>query len=81
MTMTNTVSDEPKVGTSSTEEEKIEAWRAEQLELAGFTLYDAKRIAARHSGPDKIDIHEAFELLKKVLAKGGTSETATEILI
>ena len=75
------VSDEPKVGTSSTEEDKIEAWRFEQLELAGYSAYDAHRIAPRHSGPEKIDIHDAEALITKVLDKGGTSTIAAEILL
>ena len=38
----------------------IEAWRAEELERAGYPAQDAARIAARHD----IDLHRAVDLLR-----------------
>ncbi len=42
-----------------TELEKIERWRAEELERAGYGTRAAGRLAARHD----IDLHYATELL------------------
>jgi hypothetical protein len=38
----------------------IEAWRAEELERAGYPAHDAAQIAARHD----IDLHRAVDLLR-----------------
>jgi hypothetical protein len=38
----------------------IEAWRAEELERAGYPAQDAAEIAARHD----IDLHRAVDLLR-----------------
>lgn len=43
---------------------KIESWRQYELELAGYSLEDSIKIAERHSGPDRIDLHEAVELVR-----------------
>ena len=42
----------------STEIERIERWRAEELERAGYELRAADRLAARHD----VDLHTAIEL-------------------
>lgn len=51
----------------------VEAWRAEQLELAGFGAAAAAELAARHD----VDLHAAVELL----SRGCTPELALKILL
>jgi ABC-type phosphate/phosphonate transport system substrate-binding protein len=55
------------------ETELVEAWRAEQLELAGFGAAAAAELAARHD----VDLHAAVELL----SRGCTPELALQILL
>jgi hypothetical protein len=56
-----------------TELEKIERWRAEELERAGYGTRAAGRLAARHD----IDLHYAKELLDL----GCPPELAIKILL
>jgi hypothetical protein len=56
-----------------TELERIEQWRAEELERAGFSVRDAARIAARHD----VDLHLAVDLVKS----GCSHELALQILL
>ena len=56
-----------------TELEKIERWRAEELERAGYGTRAAGRLAARHD----IDLHCAVELLDL----GCPPELAIKILL
>jgi len=56
-----------------TELGKIERWRAEELERAGYGTQSAGRLAARHD----IDLHLAVTLL----AQGCSPELATKILL
>ena len=56
-----------------TELERVEQWRAEELERGGFKPADAARLAARH----EVDLHAAVELLKN----GCPAELAIEILL
>jgi hypothetical protein len=44
-----------------TELERIEQWRAEELERAGYPVRDAARIAARHD----VDLHLATDLISQ----------------
>jgi ABC-type phosphate/phosphonate transport system substrate-binding protein len=55
------------------ETELVEAWRAEQLELAGFGAAAAAELAAR---PD-VDLHVAVELV----TRGCAPELALKILL
>ena len=56
-----------------TELERIERWRAEELERAGYGTRAAGRLAARHD----IDLHLAVELLDQ----GCPPELAIKILL
>ena len=56
-----------------TELERIERWRAEELERAGYDPRAAVTLAGRHD----IDLHFATGLLRK----GCTPELALEILL
>ena len=56
-----------------TELERIEQWRAEELERAGFSPRDAERLAARLD----VDLHVATELL----ARGCAPDVALQILL
>jgi hypothetical protein len=40
--------------------ERIEQWRSEELERAGFSVRDAARLAARHD----VDLHAAVDLVR-----------------
>jgi hypothetical protein len=55
------------------ETELVEAWRAEQLELAGYGAAAAAELAARHD----IDLHGAIEML----SQGCAPELALKILL
>jgi ABC-type phosphate/phosphonate transport system substrate-binding protein len=55
------------------ETELVEAWRAEQLELAGYGAAAAAELAARHD----VDLHVATELL----SHGCSPELALKILL
>ena len=54
------------------ERERIERWRAEELERAGYGAQDAAELAARQD----VDLHHAVELL----GNGCPPETAVRIL-
>jgi hypothetical protein len=56
-----------------TEIERIEQWRAEELERAGYEPRAAATIAARHD----IDLHKAVDLLRQ----GCPAELAVQILV
>lgn len=55
------------------ETELVEAWRAEQLELAGYAAAAAAELAARHD----VDLHVAVAML----AHGCAPELALKILL
>ena len=52
---------------------RIEQWRAQELERAGYGRREAARIAARHD----VDLHAAVDLL----ASGCSQELALQILL
>ena len=56
-----------------TERDRIERWRAEELERAGYPAHAAAELAARHD----IDLHRAVELLEQ----GCSAELALRILL
>ncbi len=56
-----------------TEIERIERWRAEELECAGYAPRDAGRLAVRHD----VDLHLALELLRR----GCSADVALRILL
>jgi hypothetical protein len=58
---------------AETELERVEQWRADELERGGYKPADAARLAARH----EVDLHAAVELLKN----GCPVELAVEILL
>jgi len=62
-----------EVHVAETESEKVERWRAEALENAGYDPDSALQLAAR---PD-VDLHRAVELL----AAGCPPELAVQILL
>jgi hypothetical protein len=55
-----------------TEIERIERWRAEELERAGYPALAAGELAARHD----VDLHRAVDLLRQ----GCSVEVALQIL-
>jgi hypothetical protein len=55
------------------ENERVERWRAEELERVGYDQESAARLAARHD----VDLHRAIELLRQ----GCPPETALRILL
>jgi hypothetical protein len=56
-----------------TELERVEAWRAEELERAGYSPVAAAKIAARHD----VDLHLAIDLVRQ----GCPHEVALSILL
>jgi hypothetical protein len=56
-----------------TEIERIEQWRAEELERAGYPAREAARLAARH----EVDLHVAVQLLQQ----GCPPDLALDILL
>ena len=56
-----------------TELDRIERWRAEELERAGYDPVDAGELAARHD----VDLHLAVGLLER----GCPADTALRILL
>jgi hypothetical protein len=56
-----------------TELERIERWRAEELERAGYDRKQAALIAARHD----VDLHSAVDLVRQ----GCPHDLALEILL
>ena len=59
--------------TPDAELERVEQWRAEELERAGYGARDAARLAERHD----VDLHLAVELLER----GCPPELAVSILL
>ena len=57
----------------STEIERIERWRAEELERAGYEPRAAGRLAVRHD----VDLHSAVDLLER----GCPTDLALRILL
>jgi hypothetical protein len=55
------------------ETQVVEAWRAEQLEMAGYAAQAAAELAMRHD----VDLHIAVELL----GQGCPAELALKILL
>jgi hypothetical protein len=55
------------------EVERVERWRADELERAGYPSDAAARLAARHD----VDLHRAVELLEN----GCSPELALRILL
>lgn len=58
---------------SLTTDDAVRRWRLEQLELAGYSPWDALVL----SGRAEVDLHEAIDLLRK----GCPTATAVAILI
>ncbi len=56
-----------------TEIERIERWRAEELERAGYDIAAAAKLAARHD----VDLHLAVELIEQ----GCAPDVALRILL
>lgn len=56
-----------------TEIERIEAWRAEELQRAGYDAAAADQLAVRHD----VDLHKAADLLRR----GCSQELALDILL
>ena len=56
-----------------TELERIEQWRAEELERAGYSRHDAGRLAERHD----VDLHLAIDLI----SLGCLPQVALDILL
>jgi len=56
-----------------TEMDRIEAWRTEELERAGYNREQASALAARHD----VDLHLAVDLLRR----GCDPELAVNILL
>lgn len=56
-----------------TENERVESWRAEELERAGYDPSDAAKLAVRHD----VDLHLAIGLLRE----GCPAATALRILL
>ena len=59
--------------TTETEQERIERWRAEELERAGFESSAASLLAGRSD----VDLHYAIDLLRN----GCAPELALQILL
>ena len=53
--------------------ERVERWRAEELERAGYPTDDAAKLAARHD----VDLHRAIELVER----GCPHDVALRILL
>jgi hypothetical protein len=56
-----------------TEIERIERWRRERLEAAGFSPHAASELAERHD----VDLHAAIDLVER----GCPTEVAVRILV
>jgi hypothetical protein len=57
----------------ATEIERIEAWRAEELQRAGYDQVSAEKLAVRHD----VDLHVAADLIRR----GCSLELALDILL
>ena len=55
------------------ETDPVEAWRAEQLEMAGYGAQQAAELAIRHD----VDLHVAVELVRR----GCPADLAVQILL
>lgn len=53
--------------------ERVELWRAQELERAGYSVKDAASLAQRH----EVDLHFAVELV----SRGCPPELAAQILL
>jgi hypothetical protein len=62
-----------QVHTQQSEMERVERWRAEALEKAGYDAESAARLATRHD----VDLHLAIELVEA----GCAPATALQILL
>ena len=62
-----------EVHEETTEIQRIEEWRAEELERAGFSPAHAAKLAARHD----VDLHRAVELVQL----GCPADLAFKILV
>ncbi|HZQ02411.1 MAG TPA: hypothetical protein VFA88_00160 [Gaiellaceae bacterium] len=62
-----------EVHTQETELERVERWRTEALEAAGYDADSAALLAARHD----VDLHRAIEMVER----GCAPETALRILL
>jgi hypothetical protein len=62
-----------EVHIQETEQERVERWRAEELERGGFDHESAVQLASRHD----VDLHRAIELIRS----GCPAETALRILL
>ena len=62
-----------EVQTTDSELERVERWRAQELERAGYEPRQARLLAARHD----IDLHRAVSLLER----GCSPELALNILL
>ena len=62
-----------KVQQQDTEQQRIERWRAEMLERAGYGADDAAQLAGRHD----VDLHDAIGLLEQ----GCAPDIALRILL
>ena len=62
-----------EVHIQETEAERVERWRTEALENAGYDPDSAALLAARHD----VDLHHAIEMLER----GCSPETALRILL
>ena len=58
---------------AETEHERIERWRAEELEKAGYDAWAAAQLAASH----EVDLHLAVELI----GRGCAPDLAVKILL
>jgi len=56
-----------------TEQERIERWRADELERAGYSVEQASELAARFD----VDLHQAVDLLQR----GCSADLAMRILL
>ena len=56
-----------------TELERVQAWRAQELERAGYPPVAAAKLAARHD----VDLHRAIDLVRQ----GCSHEMALSILL
>lgn len=72
-------------GEVSEEGLRIIQWRFEALSRAGYSSDAAVQLSKRFQGPDKIDLHEAIELMQSIRQsgkyKGKEEEQALHILL
>jgi hypothetical protein len=64
---------EEEVETTEPEIVRVERWRRQELERAGYPRPDARRLAERH----EVDLHQAVELV----LSGCKPRVAAEILL